>query len=138
MEDIMKQAVEKLESEAKNSSKQAYVLQISTFLIQRCQGDIEFSKSILQEGKDLKGCLDSIINRAKKVKQGNVAVVDSDTVFKWATGYYTGKSVKKAMVSTNHQTETTIDSTPKAIEPKPKKKKEVEGQMDLFSLMGGM
>ncbi len=60
-------------------------------------------------GKTVKDCMEYIINQAKKLKNGNGAMVISTTVFEWAEDYFIKDEIKKATTNTTDK-ETTSKS----------------------------
>lgn len=140
MDNVILQAIEKLNSEVKSEKNNKNISLIAEYLIQQCNDNQELAAKVLLDGKTLKGCLNHVIGQAKNVKHGNVAVVDSETVFSWATKYYISNLKEKGKVGKVDKTESNTNKTEQIEDPKPvkskKKSKEMEGQLDLFSMMG--
>lgn len=87
MTEKIQKAIDKIDGEAeKLNNKNATC--ISSHIIDTYLNNDENAEKVLDEKKTLKRCLDSIIVKAKKQKEGNCAMVDSDTVFEWAKEYY--------------------------------------------------
>ena len=127
--DNKKKAIDKIQSEMKQN-KTAYKTAVGKFIISRCEENEEFSNAVLKKDKTLEGCMKDIVSKAKKMAKNNVAVVEDTKVYKWAADYYmpgSSKSVKKAQ-----EEKPKVDRKPKENK---KDKNEIEGQMDLFSMI---
>ena len=64
--------------------KDKYLVKIVDYLKSR----IELDKYFLNEEKNLKGMSDHIKNLARKRAKNGVAVVEDETVYKWAVDYF--------------------------------------------------
>lgn len=165
-EDIKNQAKKKLEKELEKAKNKAFAEPIIGYLLERCAEDKGLSADVVQEHKTWEKCFDYIFAKARKQATGNCAAVRDDVVYEWAEDYYhlddkaeaekkakedterkkkraevakkAPKAEKKAPTSATPKTKTTAKE-PKQ-EPKPEKPKrnsrDMEGQMDMFSLMG--
>ena len=97
------------------------------------QDDDELFQGILDGKKSIKEAMKYCISEAKKLKTGNTAMVDDQTVFGWVYKYFTG-SVSK--IKTTQATVTVGQKDKKTTTKKAKKKKGVvEGQLDLLGAM---
>lgn len=127
--DNKKKAIDKIKSEMEKS-KDAYKTAIGKFLISKCEENEEFSNAVLKKDKTLEGCMKDIVSKAKKMAKNNVAVVEDTKVYKWAADYYmpgSSKTVKAVQ-----------EEKPKVDRKQKENKKdtnEIEGQMDLFSML---
>jgi len=151
-EDIKDQAKKKLEKELEKAKNKAFAEPIIGYLLERCAEDKGLSADVVQEHKTWEKCFDYIFAKARKQATGSCAAVRDDVVYEWAEDYYhlddkaeAGKKAKeaaerkKADKKNPKQAAKKEDKTEEKIaEPtKPKKNpKEVDGQMDLFSMMG--
>ena len=109
---------------------------------------------MLQKHKNWKKCFDYIYEQARKQATGNRAAVRDDVVFEWAEDYFhkddkaeEEKKAKKEVSKKPDQkkkTERTVKSKEKPVkenvspknEEKPKKNDDIDGQIDIFSLLG--
>ncbi len=158
----MKQAAkEKLEKEMREAADKKIAEPIIEYLLKRCTGDEGLAGDVLQKHKTWQKCSDYIYNQAKKHAKENCAIIRSDVVFEWAEDYYhkddkaeEEKKVKKEKERKASQKKATEKSKGKEMaevsppvkekkeekvkeQPKPKKSgSDIEGQLDMFSLMG--
>jgi len=72
-------------------------------------------------------CWKHIVSMASKVKEGNCAMVDDTTVYKWAVEFYEGAKVSKEQIRA-----TTLVEQPKQEKPKAKKKESNYEEFTLF------
>lgn len=163
---IKQMAKEKLEKEMKDDKDQAFAEPVIGYLLKRCEEDAGLAQDVAQEHKTWQKCFDYIYRQARKQTNGNCAAVRDDVVYEWAEDYYhkddKAEEEKKAKEVTERkkkeaerkkkaaeqkaadkknpkQTAKKEDKTEKKpAEPhNPKKNsKDVDGQMDLFSMMG--
>ena len=107
------------------------------------------AEDVAQDHKTWQKCFEYIYRQARQQAHGNCAAVRDDVVYEWAEDYYhkddkaeEEKKAKKAAEDKAKKTATEKVSVPPKAEtpkapPKPKKNpKEMDGQMDLFSMMG--
>lgn len=94
------------------------------------QDDDELMQGILKEDRTIKGAVKYCASKAHKMKDGNVAMVDDQTVFKWVREYFTKKTVKKQKVNA-----TVATSTSKPKKENKSKKKEEPVQMSLYDFL---
>lgn len=127
--DNKKKAIDKIQSEMKQN-KTAYKTAVGKFIIRRCQENEEFSNALLGKEKTLEGCMKDIISKARKMAKNSVAVVEDSKVYQWASDYYMPGSSKT--VKAIQEEKPKVDRKPKENK---KDKNEIEGQMDLFSML---
>lgn len=151
---IKQKAKEKLEKEmADDKEDKNFAELVIGYLLERCEDDLGLAQDVVQEHKTWEKCLDYIYKLAKKQATGMRAVIRNDVVYEWAEDYYhkddkaeEEKKAKEAaerkkkqeerMKKAKSKPDKSEPQKPKE-EPKPKKNsKEVEGQMDMFSMMG--
>ena len=156
---FQKQAIRKLRDELYESKDKSFAEPVISVLIKRCEVDIIFSRAVMQDSKLWEKCNEYLYFEASLLSQdGRGCAVDNDTVYRWAEDYYLKddaeieKVKKKAQTkhpgikyrafrsSGNGQKNTASKeavSEQKEIQaPKSKKKnKDMEGQLDLFSMM---
>lgn len=127
--DNKKKAIDKIQSEMKRN-KTAYKTAVGKFIISRCEENEEFSNAVLKKEKTLEGCMKDIISKARKMAKNKVAVVEDSKVYQWAADYYMPGSSKSAKAIQGEKPK--ADRKPKENK---KDKNEIEGQMDLFSML---
>lgn len=157
-------AKEKLEAELKSAKEKGFVEPIINYLLKRCDEDNGLAEDVAQKHKTWGKCYSYIYSKARDQAKGNSVAVRDDVVYEWAEDYYhqDDKAVeekkakeaenlkkhrseiakkasnKSAPVATKKENDSKKTAEPKKQEElKPKKSgKDMEGQMDLFSLMG--
>lgn len=159
-------AKKKLEKELKDAKDSTFADPVIGYLLKRCEEDEGLAQDVLQEHKTWKKCFDYIYAQARKQSKGNCAAVRDDVVYEWAEDYYhkddkaeeekkakkeaedkakREKAAAERKAAAKEKPEKAAVPAPvperKAEEPKdqgkPKKNaKGMEGQMDMFSLMG--
>jgi len=152
--DAIKQAAKKkLEKEMKAGKDKTFAEPVIGYLLKRCEEDTGLEQDVMQEHKTWSKCFDYIFEQARKQAKGNKAAVRDDVVYEWAEDYYhkddkaeEEKKAKEAAERKKKQEERMKKAkskpdkpeTPKPKEePKPKKNsKEMDGQLDMFSMMG--
>lgn len=163
---VKQMAKEKLEKEMKADKDKTFAEPVIGYLLKRCEDDLGLAQDVVQEHKTWKKCLDYIYRQARKQATENRAVVRNDVVYEWAEDYYhkddKAEEEKKAKEAAERKKKEE-ERKKKAAEqkkadkknpkqdakkegkaeekptepPKPKKTpKELDGQMDLFSMMG--
>ena len=158
-EDFKEKAKEKLREELKKADDKQFAEPVIEYLLKRCGEDNGLSQDIMQEHKTWNKCLQYIFDRARKQAKGNRAAVRDDVVYEWAEDYYhkddkaeEEKKAKEAAERKKKQEERAkkAKSEPKKAEaprpkenpkpkeePKPKKNsKDIDGQLDMFAVMG--
>lgn len=68
--------------------KNPYGERLGTYIITELLDSEDNAAKILNEKKTLKGCFSEISSKARKNADGNVAMIDSETVFGWLREYY--------------------------------------------------
>lgn len=151
--DAKERAKKKLQDELKNAKDKSFADLIITYLLGRCEEDKCLSEDVLQKHKTWAKCLDYICSLARKQSSGNCAAVRDEVVYEWAEDYYhkddkaeEEKKAREAAERRKRQEERTKnekvepqrakEQKPKE-EPNPKKNsKDMDGQLDIFSIMG--
>ena len=158
-------AEEKLKKELAAAKDKSFADPIIGYLLERCREDEGLAEDVVQEHKTWQKCFDYIYSQARKQTKGNCAAVRDDVVYEWAEDYYhkddkaeEEKKAKKAAEDKAKREKSAAErktakakgnaektekvsvppkaETPKA-PPKPKKNgKEMDGQLDLFAMMG--
>ncbi|MCD7824573.1 MAG: PcfK-like family protein [Clostridiaceae bacterium] len=153
-------AKEKLEKEMQDANDKTFAEPVITYLLKRCEEDEGIAQDVIQEHKTWAKCFDYIYAQAKKQSKGQCAAVRDDTVYEWAEDYYhrddkaeeekkakaeaerkkKAAAAKKATPKAEKKAETSKPARAPKAEPKqekPKKNsKDMDGQMDIFSMMG--
>ncbi|MBR1744373.1 MAG: hypothetical protein IJ733_21440 [Lachnospiraceae bacterium] len=163
-EEIKKQAKKKLESELKKAADKSFAEPIIEYLLKRCEEDLGLAEDVVQDHKTYKKCFDYIYAQARANSKGTSAYIRDEVVYEWAEDYYhkddKAEEEKKAKEAEERkkkaeerrkkaaekkqqepkkkeQKEKKKDEPKKTEAPKPKKNsKEIDGQMDFFSMMG--
>ena len=87
--------------------------------------------------KTMAGCYDYIKNEAKKQAVKGCACIEDQEVYGWAIHYFEEDAIKEGEIK---QHAAVYEPEPKKTEPKkpePKKTNDLDGQLDLFSMIGG-
>lgn len=151
-------AKEKLEKEMKTAKDKTFAEPVIGYLLKRCEEDEGIAQDVIQEHKTWAKCFDYIYAQARKQSKGNCAAVRDDVVYEWAEDYYhkddKAEEEKKAREAAERKKKAAeqkktdkknpkMDTKKEKVEekpvepPKPKKNpKEMDGQMNLFSMMG--
>ena len=157
---VKERAKEKLEKELQSVKNKHFAEPIMNYLLKRCKEDEGLAQDVMQEHKTWQNCFDYIYNQARKQSKENYAWICDDTVYEWAEDYYhkddkaeeekkakENKEKKEAKVKKAKTEQTVITpklesseitfskNTQENIKPK-KNSKDIEGQLDIFSLMG--
>ena len=156
---VKQMAKEKLEKEMKADKDKTFAEPVIGYLLKRCEEDFGLAQDVVQEHKTWKKCLDYIYGQARKQATENRAVVRNDVVYEWAEDYYhkddkaeEEKKAREAAERKKKQEERKKadkkkpkpvakkddKAKEKTVEPlSPKKNlKEMDGQLDMFSMMG--
>lgn len=142
-------AVAKLQGELKKA-KEGYAEPILSHMIDRCKESETLADAVCQTHKTWEKCFKYIMDQARKLKSGNCAMVKDSVVYEWAEDYYRldDKALEEKKADTAGKDKAAKEtSKPEAKADKPKKEpekkeapkkrsNELEGQMDLFSMMG--
>ena len=154
-------AVTKLQEELKKAKDKAFADPVIKHLIERCEESVSLASDICQDHKTWEKCYKYIYEQARKQAKGSSCAVRDDVVYEWAEDYFhkddkaeEDKKAKEAAERKKKQDEKTkTDSKKKevskpAVEPekkteapkpeaKPKRNnKDMDGQLDMFSLLG--
>ena len=156
-------AKEKLEKELEGDKDKGFAEPVIGYLLGRCAEDEGLSQDVVQEHKTWKKCIDYIYEKARKQSVGNKAAIRYDVVYEWAEDYYhkddkaeEEEKARKEAERKEKQKKAAADRASKAKknpamatpvpekkedkpkeQPKPKKNnKDMEGQLDMFSMMG--
>lgn len=154
-------AVTKLQEELKKAKDKAFADPVIKHLIERCEESESLASDICQDHKTWEKCYKYIYEQARKKAKGSSCAVRDDVVYEWAEDYFhkddkaeEDKKAKEAAERKKKQDEKTkTDSKKKevskpAVEPekkteapkpeaKPKRNnKDMDGQLDMFSLLG--
>lgn len=163
---LKEKAVQKLEKEKTDAKNKDFAEPIIGYLIKRCEEDYGMVEDVLQEHKTWNKCFDYIYRQAKKQASGNCAAIRDSVVYEWAEDYYhkddkaeeekrakeaaervkkaredaknKKKSVKqeKKIVRKQEDSKTKGNQQPKEQTKHKPKGNVMDGQMDLFSMMG--
>ena len=158
-------AEEKLKKELAAAKDKSFADPIIGYLLERCREDEGLAEDVVQDHKTWQKCFDYIYSQARKQAQGSCAAVRDDVVYEWAEDYYhkddkaeeekkakkgaearakrensaAEKKTAKAKGDTDKTKKVSAPPKPEAPKapPKPKKTgKEMDGQLDLFAMMG--
>lgn len=161
-EEIKERAKKKLGEELKKAKDKTFADPIIKYLLERCEEDTGLSADILQEHKTWGKCFDYIFSQARKQAKGTCAAVRDDVVYEWAEDYYhkddkaeeEKKAKKEAEAKAKREKaaaerKTQAKEKPSSVaapaipkkedkrkEPVKKNGKDMEGQLDMFSMMG--
>lgn len=159
---VKQMAKEKLEKEMKADKDKTFAEPVIGYLLKRCEDDLGLAQDVVQEHKTWKKCLDYIYGQARKQATENRAVVRNDVVYKWAEDYYhkddkaeeaekakkeaEAKAKRKKAAAKSKPAKPSADRNKAKVpvkeekpreQPSPKKSgKDIEGQLDMFSMMG--
>ena len=165
LESAKEKAKEKLEKELTADSGNTFTKPIIGYLLKRCEEDEGLCQDVIQEHKTWKKCFDYIKEKIRSQPEGNRGFVHvpDDVVYEWAEDYYhkddKAEEEKKAKeeaemkakrkkekeakkVKAENDTEETGSASKmreniSKEQPETKKSgKDMEGQIDLFSMMG--
>lgn len=163
-ENIKEQAKKKLEDELKKAKDKTFADPVIKYLLKRCEEDSGLSEDVMQEHKTWQKCFDYIYAQARKSAKGNSCAVRDDVVYEWAEDYYhkndkaeeekkakeaaerkkkaderrkkdAEKKKQESKDKSSAEKKKDIPKKPAPTNPK-KNSKEIEGQMDFFSMMG--
>lgn len=153
-------AVTKLQEELKKAKDKSFADPIIKHLIERCRESESLASDVCQDHKTWEKCYKYIYEQARKQAKGGSCAVRDDVVYEWAEDYYhkddKAEEEKKAKEladkkkkqedkqKADNKLETPKPSvkkekTPETLksEPRPKKNnKDMDGQLDMFSLLG--
>ena len=154
-------AVTKLQEKLKKAKDKAFADPVIKHLIERCEESESLASDICQDHKTWEKCYKYIYEQARKQAKGSSCAVRDDVVYEWAEDYFhkddkaeEDKKAKEAAERKKKQDEKAkTDSEKKETsklaaepekktevpkpEPKPKRNnKDMDGQLDMFSLLG--
>lgn len=163
---VKQRVQEKLEKEMKDAKDTTFAEPVIGHLLKRCGEDNGLAQDVMQEHKTWEKCYKYIFEQARKQARGNSAAIRDDVVYEWAEDYYhkddKAEEEKKAKAAAERRKKEE-ERRKKAAEQKkgdgddpeqPSKKemkakenptepqkqkgasKDIDGQMDLFSMMG--
>ncbi len=155
--DVKERAQKKLEDELKNAKDKSFADLIIKYLLGRCKEDKGLSEDVLQMHKTWEKCLDYVYSLARKQASGNCVAVRDEVVYEWVEDYYhkddkaeeekkakrekdvVERKAAKAKVGTD-KVKKVSDlpniEVPKAALKLKKNGEEMDGQLDMFSMMG--
>lgn len=158
---VKQKAKEKLEAEKKKAAQKNFADPVIDYLMKRCKEDQGLAEDVMQEGKTWNKCFSYIVEQARKQSNGRSTAVEDQVVYEWAEDYYhkddkaeEDKKAKEAAKRKKKQDKKAkTDSEKKATskpatepekkteapksEPKPKRNnKDMDDQLDIFSLLG--
>lgn len=159
--DIKVQARNKLDKELKDIKKQKTLAEpIVKYLMQRINESEALAADIVQEHKTIAKCLNYVIGEARGYLNGKNGAVSENIVYEWSEDYYhmddkaaeekrakeladkKKKQEDKPNVDNKMETQKPSlknEKKPETLksEPDPKKNnKDIDGQLDMFSLLG--
>ena len=159
-EEIRNKAKQKLEQELKESNNKEFAESIINYLQKRIQESDALAADICQDHKSCRRCLNYIYEKAREELSGKNGAIRDDVVYEWAEDYYhkdDKEEVEKELKESKGKVEK-IETVQKE-EPKPnnlgskkpknevkkdskpagtgkKKNENIDGQLDMFSLLG--
>lgn len=80
-------AIEKINAEMQKKANDPYTEIVGHYIIDRCL-DATCAEKVMADGKSLKGAMDAIMDKAKKARNGSVAVLTPDAVFGAVDKYF--------------------------------------------------
>ena len=156
-------AKEKLEKELEGDKDKGFAEPVIGYLLGRCAEDEGLSQDVVQEHKTWKKCIDYIYEKARKQSVGNKVAIRYDVVYEWAEDYYhkddkaeEEEKARKEAERKEKQKKADAERAAKAKkksskgvtasekkadapkeQPKPKKNnRDMDGQLNMFSMMG--
>ncbi len=150
---IKQTAKEKLEKEMEADQDKSFSEPVIGYLLKRCGEDLGLARDVLQGHKTWKKCLDYIYGQARKQATGSRAAVRDEVVYEWAEDYYhkDDKAEEERKAREAAERKKNAKAAPKRSKSAPQEAKKAEakkepiqknnnkgmdGQIDLFSLMG--
>lgn len=150
-------ATTKLQEELKKAKEKEFAEPVIEYLIERCKESESLAADICQDHKTWDKCCKYVYEEARKKLSGKSGPVRDDVVFEWAEDYYRKddkaeeekkakeaaekkEAEKKKKKAAEKKTAKPVKEKVQGVQkpkPQPKKNnKDMDGQMDLFSLMG--
>lgn len=160
---VKRQAEEKLKKDMEAAKDKSFAEPVIGYLRERCKEDKGLAEDVVQGHKTWQRCFDYIYEQAKKQSEGNYAAVRDEIVYEWAEDYYhkddKAEEAEKARKEAERKERQKKDAAERAAkakkkpsktvtvpekkadapkeQPKPKKNnKDMDGQLDMFSMMG--
>lgn len=162
---VREKAADKLRKELEAAKDKSFADPVINHLLKRVEESEALATDICQEHKTWEKCFSYIYEQARKQATGNSCAVRDDVVYEWAEDYYhkddkaeeekRAKEAEKKKAKAAGAKATSKDAEKKPVKsepakpvkekaqevqkpkPQPKKNnKDMDGQMDLFSLMG--
>ena len=109
---------------------------IKDWLDNKAGNDPLFATTYAKPNKNLDECCAYIIEEARKVKDGTVAVMDSDAVFSLAVHYYDEDSIQVKNKKPAVQKVATTQSQPAVQKKEEEKKNQIGRQLTIFDVLG--
>lgn len=158
--DLKDKAKQKLEQELKESSNKGFAEPVINYLLKRIQESDALASDICQDHKSCGRCLNYIYEKAREELSGENGAIREDVVYEWAEDYYhkddkeevekelkesKGKAKKIKPVQKKEPKPNNLGSEKPDKEVKKdskptgagkKKTENVDGQLDMFSLLG--
>ena len=160
LEEIRNKAKQKLEQELKESNNKGFAEPIINYLQKRIQESNALAADICQDHKSCGRCLNYIYEKAREELSGKNGAIRDDVVYEWAEDYYhkddkeeVEKELKESkgkekkiepiqkeelkpndLSSEKPNKEAKKDSKPAGTGKK--KNENIDGQLDMFSLLG--
>ena len=159
-EEIRNKAKQKLEQELKESKNKEFAEPVINYLLKRIQESDALAEDICQDHKSCGRCLNYIYEKAREELSGKNGAIRDDVVYEWAEDYYhkDDKEEVEKELKVSKEKAGKIEPVQKE-EPKPndsgyekpnkemkkdskpagtgkKKTENVDGQLDMFSLLG--
>lgn len=145
-------ATTKLQEELKKAKEKEFAEPVIEYLVERCKESESLAADICQDHKTWEKCYQYIYESARKKLSGKSGYINDNIIFEWAEDYYRkddkAEEEKKAKVEAEKKKQETEKKKEKKsaksepVKPAPEKVqtkksgKDIDGQMDLFSLMG--
>lgn len=142
-------AVTKLQEELKKAKDKAFADPVIKHLIERCEESESLASDICQDHKTWEKCYKYIYEQARKQAKGSSCAVRDDVVYEWAEDYFhkddKAEEDKKAKEAAERKkkevSKPAVEPEKKTEAPKPEAKpkrnnKDMDGQLDMFSLLG--
>ena len=85
---MLNEAIKKIQDEIDNEKNNSYVQYVGKYMIEYLNKNQGYADNILDESKSIKGSLKKMEEEAKKVKQGNMAMLSPDEALKIVIEYF--------------------------------------------------
>jgi len=111
------------------------------YILEECATNPNLIAKVMQKDKTLRGLMLYIRDKAKNKAKDNFACIDHTTVFKWVSLYYggDGKISRNSLQAAERSVRNgaPIKFEEKESKEKSNKKSNIDGQMDIFAMLGG-